>query len=495
MGVGPNYTGFARDVDNTRLSVYVLGTEVGRWDDATNDLALLVNGLSTTSLTFTGTLNLIDDQLLGLGTSNTVRFSYDTTDPNANALLVQLPAGGGTDVPVIAIGEAIESVNLGLFNGVVNPQISLLGGGAVTTAPTLEFRKARGTLGTPTVVTSGDDLGNIDAFGYSGAGGYVQSAAIEFDSAGTIATTRVGGVLKLRTATDAAPSVLTTGITISEAQLVTLGAALVVTGTSTFNGNLILPTNTDLTFTGTTGTNEISLVTGLADALSIKIAAGADMILFDTNTPKITVTPAMAVTGVVDFDNTTDTSSGTTGAIRTDGGLGVAKAAWIGANLTVNSGTVTLPSDTILSDAVEKGLIQYQDTQLSSANIQNLLGTNIEVVATPGGTLANVPVRVHMFLTFDSADYIQVNNADQLALKYDGSTEIAEIGSEAQCTAFLETSGTSAALFDSLDETGYVPEVNKAIDLDNNGSAEYTTGSGVLSIRVWYVTVDMAAFS
>ena len=123
------------------------------------------------------------------------------------------------------------------------------------------------------------------------------------------------------------------------------------------------------------------------------------------------------------------------------------------------------------------------------------MGTNIEVVATPGANLANIPVRAHLFLDFVSTDYVQVNNADHLALKYNASTEIAEIGSEAQCTAFLEVSGADAALFDSLDETGFVPVVNKAIDLDNNGSAEYTTGGGTLSIRVWYVTVDMVAFS
>ncbi len=299
MGIGPNYTGWDRNEAGTRLDVYVRGTLVAYFDDGTNDLTLTTNGLSTTSQTFTTSQTLTDDALMGFGTGAIARMSYDTTDANANTLLLQLPAGGGTDVPVVAIGQSIESVDLGLYNGVVDPRIALFGVGAVTTATTFEFRKARGTVGTPTVVTSGDDLGNIDAFGYGGATGYVQSAAIEFDSTGTVADTRVPGVIKFRTGTDAAPTVLTTALTLDEAQLATFAGAVVTTGTTTFNGNLILPTNTDLTFTGTTGTNEVSLVTGLADALSIKIAAGADMILFDTNTPKITITPVTTITGAL----------------------------------------------------------------------------------------------------------------------------------------------------------------------------------------------------
>ena len=92
------------------------------------------------------------------------------------------------------------------------------------------------------------------------------------------------------------------------------------------------------------------------------------------------------------------------------------------------------------------------------------------------------------------ADFVQVNNTDQLALKYNASNEIGEIGSEAQCTALLEASA-DAALIDPLNLAGFVPEANKAIDLDNNGAAEYTTGDGTLSIRVWFIEIPMAAFT
>lgn len=167
---------------------------------------------------------VLDDILLGVGTGNTARFSYDTTDANANELLLQMPAGGATDVPVLAVGQSIESVDLGLFNGIVDPTVALFGVGAVATGTGVRFYKARGTVTAPTVCTTGDDLMTLRGYGCVAAGEYVQGAEIRFDIAGTIATTRGPGTITFLTATDAAPSVLTQAMIISAAQLVTLTA-------------------------------------------------------------------------------------------------------------------------------------------------------------------------------------------------------------------------------------------------------------------------------
>jgi hypothetical protein len=169
----------------------------------------------------------------------------------------------------------------------------------------------------------------------------------------------------------------------------------------------------------------------------------------------------------------------------------------VGATIALGSGVVTtamLAADAVESDKVEPGLIQYKDTQLTAAQVKALVATNIEVVPTPGANLAVFPVRVDIFLAHGGTDFVQVNNSDQLALLYNASNEIAELGSEAQCTALLEA-GADAALIDPLNLAGFVPEANKAIDLDNNGAAEYTTGDGTLSIRVWFIEVPMAAFT
>lgn len=151
-----------------------------------------------------------------------------------------------------------------------------------------------------------------------------------------------------------------------------------------------------------------------------------------------------------------------------------------------------------LADAsnADGAALAYQDTQLTAAQLNGLAAANIDVVTSPGAGIAAIPVAVHLFLDHGGTDFVQTNNTDQLALKYKASNEISEIGTEAQCTAFLEASA-DAALYSPVPVTavGFVPEANKAISLDNNGAAEYTTGDGTLSIRVWYRTALMAAFS
>src|SRR3990167_2855784 len=96
--------------------------------------------------------------------------------------------------------------------------------------PRLYFAKSRSTtIGTFGIITSGDNLGEILAFGDDGVdfnSNGNASAGIVFDSAGTIAADRVPGVIRLQTATDAQPSVLTTAVTIDQAQLVTCAAGL-----------------------------------------------------------------------------------------------------------------------------------------------------------------------------------------------------------------------------------------------------------------------------
>src|SRR3990167_10543545 len=183
--------------------------------DASAGSILWVNSGSRTSAAFDavpvtgGSFAFDDDALLALGTGSTARFSWDTTDANANALLLQLPAGGAVDVPVLVIGQSVESVDLGLYNGVTEPRVAMFGVGAVTTGPVLEFRKARGTVAAPTVVTAGDDLGTILFYSAVAAGEYVLGASIRADSAGCPATTPPAANLSFNVATAAAPSVFT----------------------------------------------------------------------------------------------------------------------------------------------------------------------------------------------------------------------------------------------------------------------------------------------
>lgn len=169
---------------------------------------------------------------------------------------------------------------------------------------------------------------------------------------------------------------------------------------------------------------------------------------------------------------------------------------WIlGAEAEALSGITATASEINRIDAsnADGAMLSFQDTQLTAAQVKALAAANITVVSAPGAGLAAVPVAVHLFLDHGGTDFVQTNGSDHLALKYAGGAEISELGTEAQCTALLEASA-DAALYVNL-EADCVPVANTAIALDNNGAAEYTTGDGTLSVRVYYRTVPMAAFT
>jgi len=79
----------------------------------------------------------------------------------------------------------------------------------------------------------------------------------------------------------------------------TLAVAIAGNTEATFTASgLNLPANSDLLFTGTTGTNDINLVDSVADALSI-VRGSTDMVVFDSSTPRVTITPATTITGLI----------------------------------------------------------------------------------------------------------------------------------------------------------------------------------------------------
>ncbi len=168
-------------------------------------------------------------------------------------------------------------------------------------------------------------------------------------------------------------------------------------------------------------------------------------------------------------------------------------------DLTAKHSDVILKAGDVLSEDLENGLTQFQDTQLTAAQVNALAAANIEVVAEPAAGLAVDPIAVFMFLDHGGTDFVQTNGADHLALLYNGGAQLYEIALEATLTTFLEASADAALYFELLGHAtaagGRVPVAATAIDLDNNGAAEYATGDGTLSIRVYYRVLPMAAFS
>tara|TARA_Y100000310_G_scaffold283138_1_gene304893 strand:+ start:832 stop:1779 length:948 start_codon:yes stop_codon:yes gene_type:complete len=102
-----------------------------------------------------------------------------------------------------------------------------------TNPPTLYLGKGRGAVGAFDTVASGDNLGQISAMGADGVDITVHSCLIQFTAEGTIAENRVPGKINFFTGTDAAPSVLTSRMTINSAGLVNV-VGEITAGTKTF---------------------------------------------------------------------------------------------------------------------------------------------------------------------------------------------------------------------------------------------------------------------
>lgn len=133
---------------------------------------------------------------------------------NSNGLIV------GHTAAVAIGGDIIEVQILGTES--VDSSLTLQRYSANATPPFLMFGKGRAaTIGTMTIVTTGDSLGEIRAYGVDGVdlnSNSNPSASIQFVSSGTIGADRVPAEIRFRTATNAAPSVITTALTIDNAQ-------------------------------------------------------------------------------------------------------------------------------------------------------------------------------------------------------------------------------------------------------------------------------------
>lgn len=140
-------------------------------------------------------------------TVSRLAFVVNGTDGNVGIGQLTTPAG------LLHINTDTTALGLAIFE-----QAS-----ADTDSFDLSFRKARGTVSVPSAVLTADALGNIMFRGYSGAGGYVTSGSIHVIASGTIASTRVGGRMIFSTGTDAAPTVNTLAMVITNQGNVGIG--------------------------------------------------------------------------------------------------------------------------------------------------------------------------------------------------------------------------------------------------------------------------------
>jgi len=176
------------------------------FDNASADSAVRLQEGGTTKYT------------LGRDGADFGKFKIGTTSLSTNTMLtidVNGNVGIGTTTPSSLLNITTNTTAKGITT---QTQAS-----ADTDSYDILLNKARGTVTSPTVITTADELGTIQFKGYSGAGGYVTGAAIKGISEGTVATTRVPGHLSFWTGTDAAPTVLTERMRINSGGNIGLG--------------------------------------------------------------------------------------------------------------------------------------------------------------------------------------------------------------------------------------------------------------------------------
>ena len=116
-----------------------------------------------------GSIHANDDTVVKLGNtlaSPDAQILWETADSDANELIISLPEGGATNVPVVVIGDTtLLNKNLGLFNGVTAPTVAVVDGGA-TKATYIQHNGTDGILktssGNLTIDVAGDIIQTAD---------------------------------------------------------------------------------------------------------------------------------------------------------------------------------------------------------------------------------------------------------------------------------------------------------------------------------------------
>lgn len=152
------------------------------------------------------------------GETLTISFTVDTAQniyvADANGIVI------GNNAQVAVLATTAEFQVLG--TAAADSSISIVRNSADASQPQILFAKSRNaTIGSFTIITTGDTLGSISAIGDDGVDFNANSnaaAQIAFVSMGTIGADRIPGRILFRTATDAAPSVLTSAFQVDADQ-------------------------------------------------------------------------------------------------------------------------------------------------------------------------------------------------------------------------------------------------------------------------------------
>jgi hypothetical protein len=224
-------------------------------------------------------------------------------------------------------------------------------------------------------------------------------------------------------------------------------------GTLTYGGDgavvLAHGANVDLSFTGTTGTNDITLTDSLADALSIT-RGGTDMVVFNSAAPSITFTPATTFSGGI-------ANAGT-----------IAAGTWNG---------TAIASGYIADDAIDSE--HYAAASIDFAHIQNvaansILGRN----ANSSGVLSEVALATTQILIGDGTGFTAAALSGDATMTNAG---VVSIGSGVIVNADINASAAIAISKTALTAGTNISLSTNTLNVDDaflkNNASDATTGT------------------
>lgn len=212
---------------------------------------------------------------------------------------------------------------------------------------------------------------------------------------------------------------------------------------------------------------EPALMAGANLTVDVDVTVTDDLTVSDT----LTVTGTSAHTGAATFtgaiisDATTDTTSGTTGAIQTDGGIGIAKALYVGTTATIVGATnykrqVTdtggaFATPIVLTSAQSGRVILLDDAAgldftlpaIGASDVGMFfdfyctvtLSSNSYRMTAATGDLLFGAVWIADFDTANTGTYFAADGSDDLIFTMDGSTKGGKKGTWVRFTATSAT--------------------------------------------------------
>ena len=241
---------------------------------------------------------------------------------------------------------------------------------------------------------------------------------------------------------------------------------------------------------------DTSITSDTDDQIDIEIA-GADDFQFTANTftaQSGSTIAAQALTattltgsGVLSIDDTTDSTSGTSGSIHTDGGLGVAKDIYVGSQITIQNGSAGAPSINLAGDTdtglywTSQALAYVTDTteraRFAASNLYLADTANANMTAANGGITINQTDADNEILSLKSSDVSHSNTGDTEADTY---------------TYYKKYSGTAGGLKESNQTEGIVALWHDVVHDTQQSAAASDTAVCPYNVRA-IVTADSYA--